>query len=460
MKQIIKNYTFNAAAKTVTCSDFSSVALDRLLLVTNVSANKIIYQFNSPGLGAAASGNTFTLSYDTSAMQNSDKLQIVYDCATGDPLYDSVTAGTTAVQGSSAAGSADSGNPVKIGAVYHASPPAFADGQRGDLQIDGQGRLMVNTAPLAASTDSIATQGNYNEFTSLTAGALNADLVQSTDVSAYRAFSLQVTGTWVGTLSIQFSDDNGTWINAGTAVKDSTQTFLTAGTLTSNAMVSGPILHRYLRVRMTAYTSGTANGVLELFTVAANTHMQLVASSATTGASVPTTAFYMGVTDGSGNLRGLGNAAQGDIASGATILGISQYLLDTAQTNIYQRKRNVGVFKTTTATSSVGTNLWQPAAGKKFRLMRYMIQATGDVAISGGGVVDVVLKDSTTGLAAAFSFYAPATAGTTAGGGATSGWVDLGNGILSTTADNILVVGLSATLTSGKVRVIACGTEE
>src|SRR6266566_2994656 len=134
MKQIIKNYSFNAAAKTITLADFTAVALDRLLLITNVSANKIIYQFNNPRLGATASGNTFTLFFDTGAMHNADKLQVVYDCATGDPLYDAVAASTATIQGNIAAGSADSGNPVKIGAVYHAAPPTFADGQRGDLQ--------------------------------------------------------------------------------------------------------------------------------------------------------------------------------------------------------------------------------------------------------------------------------------------------------------------------------------
>lgn len=459
MKQIIKNYTFNASARTVTFSDFTAISLDRLLLVTNVTANVVVYQFNDPTLGASAAGNVLTLAADTSTMHNGDKLQIIYDCATGDPIYDT-SAASASVQGNSAAGSSDSGNPVKVGGVYQSSAPSLASGQRGDLQLDGQGRLMVTTAPLAAGTDSINVQGAFNELSGLTAAALNADLVPSTDVSAYRGFSLQTTGTWSGTLTIQMSDDNGTWVNFGSAVKDSSQTFLTAGNFTSNGAFSGPILHRYLRVRMTAYTSGTASGMIELYTSPSAAALQMVASNAAIGAGVPTTAFYMAVSDGSGVLRGLGNAAQGDIASGSTLLGTVPYLFDTAQSNIYQRKRNVSVFKTVTATSSVGTNIWQPASGKKFRLMRYMIQATNDAATAGGGDVDVVLKDNTTGLAAAFSFYAPSTASTTAGGGATSGWVDLGNGILSTTADNPLVVGLSATLSSGKVRVVVCGTEE
>jgi hypothetical protein len=460
MKQIIKNYSFDKTSKTVTCTDFLGLSLDRLLLITNVTTNTIIYQFNNPALGGAVASNVLTLAYDTSAMHSSDKLQIIYDCATGDPLYDAVTPTSSAVQGTTAAGATDTGNPVKVGGVYLTTPPTLTNGQRGDLQVDSQGRLLVNTAPLAAATDSVATQGAVTELTSLSAGALNADLVPSTDVTPYRAFSLQVTGTWAGTISIQASDDNGTWANLGTTVKDSTQTFLTAGNFTSNGTFSGPLAHKYLRVRMLAYTSGTANGVLELFTVGASMPLQMVTASTAIGAGVPTTAFYMGVTDGSSNLRGLGSAAQGDLTSGASILGVTQYLFDTAQTNIYQRKRNVSVFKTATATSASGTNLWQPGAGKKFRLMRYMIQVTGDVSVTGGGTVDVILKEGASGLAAAFSFYAPATGGTATGNGIGSGWVDLGNGILAAAADAILVIGLSTSLITGKVRVIACGTEE
>jgi|GEM_PF-1601870 len=459
MKQIVKNYSFNVSACTVTFTDFAGISLDRLLLVTNVTANVVVYQFNDPALGASVTGNILTLAYDTTSMHGSDRLQIIYDCATGDPIYD-ISASGSNIQGNVAAGSNDSGNPVKVGGIYQSSAPSLANGQRGDLQLDGQGRLMVTTAPLAAGTDSVNVQGSFNELTGLTAGSLNADLVPSTDVAAYRSFSLQTTGTWSGTLSFQASDDNSNWTNLGCVVKDSSQTFLTAGNFTSNGAFSGPLLHRYFRVRMTVYTSGAVSGIFELYTSPVTAPMQLVSPNAAIGVGVPTTAFYMATADGGGVLRGLGNAAQGDIASGATLLGSVSYLFDTAQTNIYQRKRNVSVFKTITATSSAGTTIWQPGTGKKFRLMRYAIQVTGDVAIGSGGDVDVVLKDNTTGLAAAFSFYAPSTAATATGNGATSGWIDLGNGILSSAADNPLVVGLSTTLTSGKIRVVVCGTEE
>lgn len=79
MKKLISNYTFNAAARTITFDDYTSVDLERLLLITNVTDNIIIYNFADPSLGAGVSGNTVTLIYNTNAMDNGDSLQIYYD---------------------------------------------------------------------------------------------------------------------------------------------------------------------------------------------------------------------------------------------------------------------------------------------------------------------------------------------------------------------------------------------
>lgn len=47
------------------------------------------------------------------------------------------------VGGSTAAGSTDSGNPVKVGGKFNVTPPTLTDGQRGDLQLDNMGSLSV-----------------------------------------------------------------------------------------------------------------------------------------------------------------------------------------------------------------------------------------------------------------------------------------------------------------------------
>lgn len=131
MKQIISTYSFDKIAKTVTFTDFASISLSRILLITNVTANTIVYQFNNPALGGTVAGNVLTLTFDTSAMNNTDKLQIIYDCAIGDPLYDTTS----------------------IALRYNATPPLIADGQRSEAQADVNGALLVNLAKQIAGED-------------------------------------------------------------------------------------------------------------------------------------------------------------------------------------------------------------------------------------------------------------------------------------------------------------------
>lgn len=80
MKQLIGvdlgSYTFNKTAKTVTLSGINTIPLEQVLLITNVTSNVVIYQFNNPALGGSIASNVITLDYDTSAMDNSDRLQI------------------------------------------------------------------------------------------------------------------------------------------------------------------------------------------------------------------------------------------------------------------------------------------------------------------------------------------------------------------------------------------------
>jgi hypothetical protein len=79
MKVLIDNYVFDPALKKVTFSDYASISLNRVLLVTNVTDNIMIYNFASPMLGGTVSGNSLTLTYNTASMSSTDSLQIYYD---------------------------------------------------------------------------------------------------------------------------------------------------------------------------------------------------------------------------------------------------------------------------------------------------------------------------------------------------------------------------------------------
>jgi len=83
MKRMITNYTFDKAAKTVTLLDYTAIDLESLLLITNVTDGTIIYNFADPAAGATVTDNVITLEYDTTAMDDNDKIQIYFD----DPEY-------------------------------------------------------------------------------------------------------------------------------------------------------------------------------------------------------------------------------------------------------------------------------------------------------------------------------------------------------------------------------------
>ena len=79
MKIKIDKYSFDASAKKVFFLDYEEIYLDRVLLITNVTDNIIVYNFADTTKGGSVSENALTLEYDTTAMEDSDKLLIFYE---------------------------------------------------------------------------------------------------------------------------------------------------------------------------------------------------------------------------------------------------------------------------------------------------------------------------------------------------------------------------------------------
>lgn len=75
------SYAFNPGAKTITFSGLGqSIDLQNILLITNTTANTIIYNFADSTSGAVSfTNNVLTLDYDTTSMSSTDKLQIYVD---------------------------------------------------------------------------------------------------------------------------------------------------------------------------------------------------------------------------------------------------------------------------------------------------------------------------------------------------------------------------------------------
>lgn len=82
MKILFEDYTFNAVTKKITFNTASTISLSQLLLITNVTTNQIIYTFADPSTGGSIANNVLTLDFDTTAMSNTDSLQIFLDSLT------------------------------------------------------------------------------------------------------------------------------------------------------------------------------------------------------------------------------------------------------------------------------------------------------------------------------------------------------------------------------------------
>jgi hypothetical protein len=131
----------------------------------------------------------------------------------------------------------------------------------------------------------------------------------------------------------------------------------------------------------------------------------------------------------------------------------------------WDRARTPSIFKTVSVAATVVGNsaVWTPAAGKKFRLMRFQVTGQG-LAATATGVVTVSFQDAAVAIPqGTYDNDVPAVAGVVTGvNDISKGWVDLGNGILSSTANNVLNFNISAAGagTVGTYRINVCGTEE
>jgi hypothetical protein len=107
-KQLIGAYTYSKSGKTITLTDWTTVRLDRILLIVDATINTIMYNFaDSTVATATVATNVITLSAVPSSSADADKLLIFYDTITGDTSYDDTTlrkaaTGTTSAVASSA----------------------------------------------------------------------------------------------------------------------------------------------------------------------------------------------------------------------------------------------------------------------------------------------------------------------------------------------------------------------
>jgi hypothetical protein len=281
MKQVIPTYTFSASGKTVTFTDFTTIRLDRVLLISNVTANLIIYNFADPTAGGTVATNVLTLAHDTTAMSNGDSLQIIYDCLTGDPDYqkptviaqdDLMATGTittknlNATSGVATAGStiAIAGPMVGISTVSLQTTGTFTGVLTPQVSLDGANWVAMNTTSLIN-----VTTGAY----SATVPSAAQQIYQA-DIAGFAYFRLTALGTQTGTATVTLRATNATGLvgidNPLPPGANSLGTVTVNGTVTANSnsypkpatLVTGQVTSATTQVQFTATSRVPTQGVL------------------------------------------------------------------------------------------------------------------------------------------------------------------------------------------------------
>lgn len=144
--------------------------------------------------------------------------------------------------------------------------------------------------------------GNFREMASLSAGALNAFLVPTTDVSSFKWVSLHLlTTAFTGTITFQGSNDGVTFKPVQLFQGDTLSVNANNIANASNLIFHGPIYYRFFNVQVTNYVSGTQTAVLELYETPAWSWPSLVALG--TGFNVIGTTGVAFLNPGGGTLE-------------------------------------------------------------------------------------------------------------------------------------------------------------
>lgn len=235
-KRLATGYTFDASAQTILHADFSDITLEGILLITNVTDNVIIYNFADPLKGGTLSTDTLTLTFNTTTMDDSDKLMIlVEDGITLTKLEDSASA------------SGDAGIPMLAVRQLVDTTTTDADGDYTLLKLDEEGRLKTSskTASFAACSGVLTTTAASASSTvgdvATAAGYLSVNVSRASNVVLH-VKNTGGTNQTAGNFTFEASIDSttgtdGTWFAIQVVRSNANTIELTTGTLTLNAGV-------------------------------------------------------------------------------------------------------------------------------------------------------------------------------------------------------------------------------
>lgn len=217
----------------------------------------------------------------------------------------------------------------------------------GNLGYDGTNWQTIG-APLQTTTTSNTAQGMMLVGSGVQSNTFSVTSVSSGttyDVGNFASVKVQITSQYTGTtptITFQGSDDGTNWFTH--SLPNSTGSGGVANSTTSTGLWYGSLKSRYFRLNFSGtYASGTAAGLIVFSTGTASSDQTSAAqagtwnvgSSSATGSAVPANAFYIGLSNASGNLIGLASAASSgySAANGGSILPIMQYANNNSGVN-------------------------------------------------------------------------------------------------------------------------------
>lgn len=118
---------------------------------------------------------------------------------------------------------------------------------------------------IASDQDPLATVPSTLSLTVAAGSALNADVIPQVDVSNYKVLFVHVLNSFVGTITFQGSMDGINWVSIQASPQSSPSTVANTNFSGSNgatlSIFTVPVVSKYFRLRLTAYTSGICNVV-------------------------------------------------------------------------------------------------------------------------------------------------------------------------------------------------------
>ena len=172
MKTLIDDYSFNASTKKITLNELTSIKIEQILLITNITDNTIIYNFADNSLGGSVVGNVLTLKYDTTLMDNLDSLQIFIET----PNTDFVQLNNLLTDG--------------IAEIVHQLQSLRNDGGMAD--VSGRVRCNVETG-----TINVGTATTVTTVTGVTTVGTVTNMSQAGGVGLQNATMSMTNGAWL-----------------------------------------------------------------------------------------------------------------------------------------------------------------------------------------------------------------------------------------------------------------------